>query len=265
VGGGRAAAREESAAVARSSARAVEAELRALGNARDAAFLSGYFKTGRGEYGEGDRFLGIRVPVLRRFARSHQDLPLRTLRPLLRSRWHEVRLFALLVLVRQYARATRAGDPVTRDEIYALYMANLAWVNNWDLVDLSAPGIVGAHLLGRRIAPLRALARSRSVWERRVAMLATAAYTRAGDVVPALEIADLLADDPHDLIHKAAGWMLREVGERDRAALLRFLDRHAATLPRTMLRYAIEHLPKTQRARYLRARTRQGSAPRRRS
>jgi 3-methyladenine DNA glycosylase AlkD len=127
-------------------------------------------------------------------------------------------------------------------------------VNNWDLVDLSAPGIVGAHLLGRSIAPLRTLARSQDLWERRVAILATFAHTRAGDVAPALEIADMLRADPHDLIHKATGWMLREVGKRDRPSLERFLDRRAATLPRTMLRYAIERFPAARRAQYLRAR-----------
>ena len=236
------------------SARTLEAELRKLGNADDAAFLARYFKTGPGEYGEGDRFLGIRVPVLRRLARAHADLPLGTIRALLRSRWHEVRLFALLVMVRQHQRATRAGDPETRDRIHAMYLANLAHVNNWDLVDLSAPGIVGTQLLGRSIAPLRHLARSENVWERRVAILATSALTRAGDVAPALEIADMLRSDPHDLIHKATGWMLREVGKRDRRSLERFLDRRAATLPRTMLRYAIERFPAARRARYLRAR-----------
>jgi 3-methyladenine DNA glycosylase AlkD len=173
-------------------------------------------------------------------------------RALLRSRWHEARLLALLILVRSYQQATRAGDPVVRDEIYRLYLGNLARVNNWDLVDLSAPAIVGTHLLGSDIAPLRRLARSRSVWERRVAILATHAFTRAGDLGPTLEIADLLLDDPHDLIHKAVGWMLREVGKRDRERLEEFLGTRHHRMPRTMLRYAIERFPATARARYLR-------------
>jgi 3-methyladenine DNA glycosylase AlkD len=239
-------------AAAPPSARRIEAELVALGDPRDAAFLARYFKTGPGEYGAGDRFLGIRVPALRRLARAHQDLPLGTLAALLESRWHEARLLALLVLVRAYERATRQGDPVARDEICALYLASLGRVNNWDLVDLSAPNIVGAHLLGRDLAPLRRLARSRSVWERRVAILATAAHTRAGDSGPTLEIADLLRDDSHDLIHKAVGWMLREVGKRDRAALERWLKPRYAAMPRTMLRYAIERFPARLRQRYLR-------------
>jgi hypothetical protein len=147
-------------------ARAIEARLVALGDAADAAFLARYFKTGTGEYGAGDRFLGIRLPALRRLARELDDLPLRTVSALLRSRWHEVRLLALLVLVRAYERATRRGDPETRDRVYALYMSNLARVNNWDLVDLSAPNIVGTHLLGADLAPLRRLARSKHLWER---------------------------------------------------------------------------------------------------
>ena len=234
------------------SARAIEARLVGLGDPRHAAVVARYFKSGPGEYAEGDRFLGLRLPQLRRLAREYQDLPLRTVGALLRSRWHEVRMLALLVLVGAYGRATRSGDPETRDRIYALYLANLERVNNWDLVDLSAPGIVGTHLLGADLAPLRKLAGSRTLWERRVAILATHAHTRAGDAAPTLAIADLLLDDPHDLIHKAVGWMLREVGKRDRATLERFLKGRYRTMPRTMLRYAIEKFPPAARGRYLR-------------
>ena len=230
----------------------MEAELASLGDPGDAAFLAGYFKTGPGEYGASDRFLGIRVPVLRRVARTREGLPLRTVAGLLRSRWHEVRLLALLVLVRAYEQAARAGDSARRERIYRLYLGNLDRVNNWDLVDLSAPGIVGAHLQGRSIAPLRRLARSPSVWERRVAVLATLSFIRAGDPAPTLDIAERLVHDRHDLIHKAVGWMLREVGKRDRAAAERFLRAHQGTMPRTMLRYAIEKYPPALRARYLR-------------
>jgi 3-methyladenine DNA glycosylase AlkD len=233
------------------SARAIEARLVELGDPKRAAFVAGYFKTGPGEYAEGDRFLGLRLPALRELAREHEELPLRTVRALLRSRWHEARQLALLILVRAYRKATRAGDPVVRDEICRLYLDNLAGVNNWDLVDLSAPGILGTHLLGSSIAPLRRLARSGSVWERRVAILATHAFTRAGDPGPTLELADLLLDDPHDLIHKAVGWMLREVGKSDRARLEEFLETRHRRMPRTMLRYAIERFPQSVRARYL--------------
>jgi 3-methyladenine DNA glycosylase AlkD len=239
-------------------ARELEAELIALGDPDDAAFLSRYFKTGPGEYGEGDRFLGIRVPALRRLARAHEDLPLGSVRSLLHSRWHEARLLALLILVRAYQRADRRNDRSTCAQIYRLYLANTEGVNNWDLADLSAPGIVGAHLLRndrRRAAgaPTRlvGLARSRNVWRRRIAVLATLPFIRAGDYGPTLAIADLLLEDRHDLIHKAVGWMLREVGKRDRAVQERFLKPRYARMPRTMLRYAIEKFPASRRRGYL--------------
>jgi 3-methyladenine DNA glycosylase AlkD len=228
-------------------ARAIEERLCRLANAEKAAVLRRFFKTGPGEYGEGDLFLGINVPPLRQLAREYQELGLEAAAALLQSRWHEARLLALLVLVRRFARADEAG----RRAIYDLYLAHTAFINNWDLVDLSAPHIVGAYLSDRSRRPLYRLARSRLLWERRMAVIATFRFIRAGDFEETLAIARILIEDREDLIHKAAGWMLREVGKRDRAALEAFLDAHGRRLPRVMLRYAIERLPPARRRAYL--------------
>lgn len=210
--------------------------------------MQGFFKTGPGQYGEGDRFLGSRVPDLRKVAREFASLSMTEIQSLLASPWHEERLLALVILVRQYAK----GEERERNAIYALYLRSTGRINNWDLVDVSAPQIVGLHLLTRDRRPLYRLVKSRSVWERRIAIIATQQFIRGGEFEDTLALAEALLDDEHDLIHKAAGWMLREVGKRDRRALEAFLDRHAATMPRTMLRYAIERLPPARRRRYLR-------------
>jgi 3-methyladenine DNA glycosylase AlkD len=209
-----------------------------------------FFKTGPGQYGEGDRFLGVTLPQLRTIAREYRDMPLKYVATLLTSPWHEERLLALLILVSQYTR----GDQRTRKAIHQLYLRHTQWINNWDLVDSSAAQIVGAHLAGGDRRRLRRLARSRMVWERRIAIIATYHYIRRGEFTDALAIAALLRDDEHDLIHKAVGWMLREIGKRDRAAEERFLRRHASRMPRTMLRYAIEKFPAPLRRKYLAAR-----------
>jgi len=231
--------------------RALQKRIRALSNPRDAGFLQRFFKTGPGEYGEGDRFLGIRVPVTRRLIREYQGPAIPAARLLLTSRYHEERLLALLLLVRAYPRAT----PEAQAEIYRFYLANTRYINNWDMVDCSAPQIVGRHLLKRDRRVLNRLARSRNVWERRIAVLATQYFIRSGEFKPTLELAERLLNDSHDLMHKAIGWMLREVGHRDRAVLESFLDRHAARMPRTMLRYSIEKLPPRPRSRYMKARS----------
>lgn len=220
--------------------------LRQLANPEHARTAQWFFKTGPGEYGAGDRFLGIRVPVLRTLVPVTAQLPLAQVQRLLASPWHEARLLAVLILVRQYTR----GDDATRAAIYRLYLSSTARLNNWDIVDASAPHIVGRHLHGRGRRTLVRLARSRSLWERRIAMLATLWSIRHDDHDDAIAIAAILLGDPEDLIHKAAGWMLREVGKRDRARLLAFLNAHAATMPRTMLRYAIEKLPDTERTAF---------------
>ncbi|HEU0015378.1 MAG TPA: DNA alkylation repair protein [Longimicrobium sp.] len=226
---------------------ALRERLHALADPGHVKVLQGYFKTGAGQYGEGDRFLGLRVPVLRKLAREFRGLPVSDALELLRSSWHEERLLALLLLVDAFSR----GDAATREEIYRAYLANTRFINNWDLVDSSAPQIVGAFLGPDRIAPLLELARSESLWERRIAILATQHFIRQGVFEPTLRIAGMLLHDREDLIHKAVGWMLREVGQRDRAAEEEFLHAHCRTMPRTMLRYAIERFPEPLRRAYL--------------
>ena len=223
------------------------ARLRALGDAEDAVFLQRFFKTGPGEYGEGDRFLGIRVPPLRALVREFQHLPLAGVLELLRSEWHEERLFALLLMVRQY----QTGDAEARTAIYDAYLANTRFIDNWDLVDSSAEHVVGAQLDDRDRSVLDALARSESVWERRIAIIATFHFIRRGELADTFRIAEALLGDRHDLIHKAVGWMLREAGKRDQAAEEEFLRKHHRSMPRTVLRYAIERFPEPLRRRYL--------------
>jgi len=226
----------------------IHARIRELGDPEDARFLQGFFKTGPGEYGEGDVFVGIRVPVLRKLAREHDGLPLDEAAELLRSPVHEERLLALLVLVRQHQR----GTAERRREIHDLYLAHTRFINNWDLVDTSAEHVVGAHLWEGDRSLLDRLARSESLWERRIAIIATFHFIRRGDFGDTLRIAETLLDDRHDLIHKAVGWMLREVGKRDQPAEEAFLRAHHPRMPRTMLRYAIERFPEPLRRSYLR-------------
>ena len=221
--------------------------IRELGDPNDALFLQGYFKTGPGEYGEGDQFLGIRVPVVRRLAKELRDLPLDQIEALLHDRWHEARLLALVLLGDAYERASTAE----REAIFDLYLRNTKWINNWDLVDSSAGRVVGAHLATRPRKLLDRLARSSNLWERRIAIIATQHFIRNGEFDDTIRLAEVLLHDSHDLIHKAVGWMLREVGNRDRATLEAFLDTHAREMPRTMLRYAIEKLPPADRRRFM--------------
>jgi 3-methyladenine DNA glycosylase AlkD len=231
-------------------------ELREAAEPERVPEIQRFFKTGPGGYGEGDVFLGVRVPAVRVVARSHAGLSLEDITKLLRSPIHEERLAALVILIRRYGRA----DEQQRQRIYDLYLANTAHVNSWDLVDVSAPHIVGAHLLDRRGAEHRVLERlasSPSVWERRIAIMATFAFIRAGQYDDTLRLARVLLDDEHDLIHKAVGWMLREVGKRDEELLLVFLQQHAGDMPRTMLRYAVERLDAPVRAELMAAGRRQ--------
>ena len=216
--------------------------LKEIADPEHARVVQSFFKTGPGEYGEGDRFLGLRVPEIRAVVREYRELAMAEVETLLASPFHEARVLALLIMVHRYK-----SDP----SVYHVYMRNLRHVNNWDLVDTSAPHIVGAHLESRSRAPLRKLARSKSLWERRIAMIATQRFIRNGEFEDALQIATLLIDDEHDLIHKAVGWMLREVGDRDVDILRRFLQKHAATMPRTALRYAIEHFSPAERKRWM--------------
>ena len=222
--------------------------LRALADSVRAEILQRFFKTGEGEYGEGDRFLGLRVPQVRTVARRYRDLERKALLELLESPWHEERLLALLILVDQYRR----GTGPEREAIHRLYLSNTRHINNWDLVDSSAEHIVGPHLDPQHLDGLEELARSSSVWERRIAMMATFHWIKRGVFDPALQIAERLVRDDHDLIHKAVGWMLREVGKRDRAREEAFLRKNYRMMPRVMLRYALEHFPEAQRQEYLR-------------
>ncbi|MDJ0938213.1 MAG: DNA alkylation repair protein [Woeseiaceae bacterium] len=227
--------------------RSIRAEFRPLGDAAIAEHSARFFKTGKGEYGEGDRFLGIRVPVTRKIARRFRNTSLRTTLALLKSAYHEERLLAVLMLVDMFER----GDEETRARVIDAYLANTRYINNWDIVDSSAHKIVGAWLETRDRAALDVLAASESLWERRIAMMATYHFIRGGDFDDALRIAKQLLDDDEDLIHKVTGWMLREIGNRDRNALEAFLGRHYRDMPRTMLRYAIEKLPERRRRAYL--------------
>lgn len=226
---------------------AIRAALLEAADPGDAEFLQRYFKTGPGEYGEGDRFHGIRVPRLRRFAGLYRSLTLDALSDLLRSPWHEERMLALFILAEQHLR----GSEKVRDDIHRLYLAHTRYINNWDLVDCSAVQIVGAHLGPERLDALEALACSELLWERRIAVLATFHWIRNRVFHPALHIAAMLLQDEHDLIHKAVGWMLREIGKREWPVEEAFLREHYRNMPRTMLRYAIERLPEPERRQYL--------------
>lgn len=231
--------------------RTLEQELSELANPEKAKLLQGFFKTGKGDYGEGDVFLGVMVPQTRAIAKQFQHLGLEELEKSLHSKYHEERLSALLILVEKFRKASGAE----RKRLFDFYLTNTAFINNWDLVDLTAHKIVGEFLLGKGRGRLYTLAKSKSVWERRIAIISTFAFIREGDLKDCLEISGLLLDDRHDLIHKATGWALREAGKKDIKALRAFLKAHAAKMPRTMLRYAIERMPERERRKWLSART----------
>lgn len=227
--------------------RQAHAALLALANPKKAEFLAGFFKTGKSQYAEGDRFLGITVPALRQLARQFRQLGLTDCERLLQSAYNDERLLALLILVEQYQK----GDVGIKNRVYQVYLTNRRRVNNWNLVDSSAPYIVGAHLLQQDRSLLYQLAQSPSLWERRIAVLATFAFIRAGDFADTLKLTEQLLGDEHDLMHKACGWMLREVGKRNQSVLEGFLRQHHANMPRTMLRYAIERFAPAKRTGYL--------------
>ena len=211
------------------------------------ATLQSFFKTGPGEYGEGDIFIGVRLPAARAVARRFKDLALEEVIELLYSKIHEERLVSLLILVHQF----KEGDEAHRERILKLYLANTSQINNWDLVDTSAPQIVGAYFLRRPKAELRRLARSPLVWDRRIAIVGTFTLIRAGEHDETMRLARVLLHDEHDLIRKAVGWMLREVGKRDEPRLVEFLERHAHEMPRVMLRYSLERLDAPLRKRFM--------------
>ncbi|MBU8923109.1 MAG: DNA alkylation repair protein [Bacteroidales bacterium] len=244
-------------------AREIIATLKALGDPAIAEHSQRFFKTGKGEYGEGDKFLGIRVPVIRaevkKQVKKHKDEYRGSLKELrislldtalllLQSSWHEVRLFALLMMVEIF----RKGSTAEKSAVYKAYLANTNRVNNWDLVDLSAHYIIGPYLEDKGRKPLYRLVRSRDLWERRIAIMSTFHFIRNNDFVDTLAISEILLQDKEDLIHKAVGWMLREVGNRHGSAERTFLKKHYKDMPRTMLRYAIEKFPEKERKAWLR-------------
>ncbi len=221
--------------------------LQKLGNKEQAAVLQRFFKTGPGEYGEGDVFLGVTVPQLRKLAKKNRTMATAEVRKLLTSPIHEERLLALLIFVYAYAK----GDDENKKEIYTEYLEHTAFVNNWDLVDSSAEHIVGASLVKRSKKPLNRLLKSKNLWERRIAIMATFHFIKQNEFSETLRCAKALLADGEDLIHKAVGWMLREIGKRNMKAEEEFLKEHYRRMPRTMLRYAIEKFPEDKRKRYL--------------
>ncbi|HSP67983.1 MAG TPA: DNA alkylation repair protein [Bryobacteraceae bacterium] len=222
----------------------LRSELAASADPERARNSAWFFKTGKGQYGHGDRFIGLTVPTIRRIAHRYTPLPLTDVAKLLASPIHEYRFAALEILVAQYER----GD---EKAVFDFYLKHTRFVNNWDLVDTSAPYIVGEHLLTRPRRILYRLAKSKSIWERRIAIVSTMIFIRAGEIEDTFAIARLLLADDHDLIHKAVGWMLREAGKQSAPALLHFLKENHAALPRTTLRYAIERFPAAERKRLL--------------
>jgi len=224
----------------------IHERLQQLGDRKVAESSQWFFKTGPGQYGAGDHFIGLRAPQLRELAREYRGINAEDALSLLQSPVHEARSLALLILVSKFAKEKEA-----RRRIYQDYLAHTKFINNWDLVDVSAPHIVGAHLIDKERKPLYKLAKSRSLWERRIAIVATGYFIRQGDFADTLAISKMLLGDREDLIHKASGWMLREVGKRSLPPLENFLRAHCRVMPRTMLRYAIEKLPEVKRQRYL--------------
>ena len=225
----------------------IKYEMRKLANKKIAEHSQRFFKTGKGQYGEGDIYLGIRVPVLRKIAKKFRRISLAELSKLLESKFHEERLLSILMLVNLF----KSGDEDDQELIYELYLDKTKFINNWDIVDISAGNIVGAFLFEKDKAPLYRLVFSENLWERRIAIVATFYFIRNDEFDDTLKIAEILFTDKEDLIHKAVGWMLREVGKRVIEIEEEFLEEHYLKMPRTMLRYAIERFPETRRKMYL--------------
>ena len=223
-------------------------DLKQAANPKQAKILQGFFRTGKGEYGEGDIFLGIKVPVLRKFSKKYwQTLSVSDIKTLLTSKIHEERMLALYILILQYKK----GDEQERKNIFDFYLKHTKYINNWDLVDVSTPNIVGDYLLDKDRKILYKLVRSKDLWERRISIMACFTFIRNNDYKDALKISEILLKDDHDLIHKAVGWMLREVGNRNMPVEEKFLKKHYKKMARTMLRYAIEKFPEPKRKYYL--------------
>ena len=228
--------------------RNIRKKLKQLGSKEKAKVLQRFFKTGPGEYGEGDVFIGVRVPDLRKLAKKYQSITIKEVMQLLRSTIHEERFFALLILISKYSK----GNEAVKKRIYGLYLHNTQFINSWDLVDGSAQYIVGAFLMDKSKEPIYRLAKSDNLWERRIAILSTFHFIKHDNYAETLKISKILLSDEQDLIHKAVGWMLREIGKRHMLTEEIFLKKHYKKMPRTMLRYAIEKFPESKRQKYLR-------------
>jgi len=223
-------------------------DLKKLANPEKAKLLQGFFKTGKGDYGEGDIFLGIVVPEQRKVAKRYNDLSLKEIQKLLNSKIHEYRLTSLFILIDQYQRTE---NKKLKKQIVNFYLKNTQNINNWDLIDLSAPKIMGDYLLEKDRKVLYKLAKSKSLWEKRIAVLSTFMFIKHNQFDDALKISEVLINDKHDLIHKAVGWMLREIGKKNQAVEEKFLKKYYKTMPRTMLRYAIERFDDKKRKFYM--------------
>ncbi len=222
----------------------IKFELKKYARPDKVAIFQNFFKTGKGQYGEGDVFIGVNVPDTRLVAKKYKDAPLSVVEKLFKSKIHEERLLGVFILVQKY-------EKINNDTIVEFYLKHNQKINNWDLVDMSAPNIVGHYYFNKNRSPLRRLAKSDNLWERRTAIIATFYFIRRGQFDETLAIAQILLNDKHDLIHKAVGWMLREVGNRERKVEEEFLIKHYRKMPRTMLRYAIEKFEEPLRLKYL--------------
>ena len=222
----------------------ITSELQALSNAEKREIFPRFFKAGKGEYGEGDRFLGVTVPNIRAIAKLHKDVSIEEIRKLIQSEWHEVRLCALIIMVEK----SKKKDEALRKELFNLYLSQTKRINNWNLVDLSCRFIIGEYLLDKSRDILYHLAQSPLLWDNRIAIVSTYAFIRKGQLEDTYALSDLMMQHPHDLMHKAIGWMLREAGKRDSERLYDYVMSHRADMPRTMLRYAIEKFSPTERS-----------------
>ena len=232
------------------TAKDIADELNALENPADAAFLQRFFKTGKGQYGEGDVFIGLRVPQTRVIAKKYRDLPLLEIEKLLDSPIHEHRLCAVIIMTE---RAKRAKDQSEKKDLYELYLRRKDRMNNWNIIDISCGHVVGGYLIDKPRDILYKLASSQIMWERRIAIISTSRFIASGELDDTFKLAEMLLGDSEDLIHKASGWMLREAGKKDEVRLKSFLDKHAAVMPRTMLRYSLEKLHPADKAHYMAA------------
>ena len=223
-------------------------EIRALANKEIAQHSLRFFKTDKGEYGHGDLFLGVRAPQIRLIAKKHIDISIIDMQILIRSKYHEERFLGLIILVNKYAKTK---DKKNRNQLYKIYVSSFKYINNWNLVDVTCPHVTGKHLIDKDRTILYKWAKSEDLWTKRIAMVSTFSFIRKNDLEDTFKIAEILLHDEHDLIHKAVGWMLREAGKRDLKREETFLKKYYKTMPRTMLRYAIEKFPETKRQKYL--------------